>query len=117
MREAKTMLEDQGYVVSDHSKGACYDYLASREDEKIFVEVKGTTGPLGTILLTANEVAHHQKHFPNNALIVVHSISLERHIRTPRASGGTLVRFQPWLLAEDALTPIAFQYAGLAQAN
>ncbi|WP_082919564.1 MrcB family domain-containing protein [Sphingobium sp. EP60837] len=115
MELAKSILEREGFTVEDHSATASYDFLASKNGCKTVVEVKGTTGGLGPIMLTANEVTLHQSGTINNALFVVHSIDLDRHGPQPIASGGTVHRLQPWRLNPDQLKPMAFEYALLAE--
>lgn len=110
MAMAEKFLLADGYVVEDVSGKRSYDFLAKRFGKETIVEVKGTTGGLGSIILTANEVLIHQKSYPNNALVVVHSIELDRKARTPRASGGALHTASPWDLDPSALKPLSFQY-------
>jgi hypothetical protein len=104
-------LEAEGFSVEDVSATQSVDFRAKRGIDVLYVEVKGSTGPLGSVLLTANEVALHQKAHPNNALIVVHSIKLDRTSDRPNASGGCVVQFRPWPLKAENLRPISYQYA------
>jgi hypothetical protein len=110
MRVATQHLEGLGYEVSDTSRNRSYDLEASQGDLKLIVEVKGTTGLLGEIILTRNEVAHHLKHFPANALIVVHEIQLGGTKQAPVATGGTLRTWIPWEIDQSQLEPICFSY-------
>lgn len=103
-------LRSTGHAVDNVSKNRPYDFVAVKDRREIIVEVKGTTGTLGSILLTANEVAAHQKEHPLNALIVVHSIELDRSANTPRATGGILHVISPWDIEPTALKPLSFQY-------
>jgi hypothetical protein len=87
-----------------------YDFECKRAAEQIIVEVKGTTSTGEQIILTKNEVAAHQAHYPNNALIVVRSITLTRSPESPSADGGELLMLSPWEIIGSQLTPLAFQY-------
>jgi hypothetical protein len=110
MQTAAAYLRAQGFRVEDVSAKQSFDFLAKREDETLFVEVKGTTGPPGSVLLTANEVELHRTRYPNNALIIVHSIQLDRSGDHPRASGGALKQVSPWRIEDDRLRALAYQY-------
>jgi hypothetical protein len=110
MDVAHAHLVSAGYVVEDVSKRRPYDFVATRDGGSIIVEVKGTTGGLGSVVLTTNEVTAHQSNHPDNALIVVHSIELERTSDPPRASGGVLFKLHPWTIDATALQPLSFQY-------
>jgi len=93
--------------VGDHQS---YDLKCSRQEERLFVEVKGTTSTGDSVLLTKNEVALHREHFPNNALAVVHSIILNPRGEQAVAQGGVLEVTSPWEIAEEDLTAIAYIY-------
>ncbi|WP_115861843.1 MrcB family domain-containing protein [Lysobacter silvisoli] len=110
MRLATTRLQELGFRVEDVSKMGSFDLLATRGDETVRVEVKGTTGNLGAILLTANEVQLHLKAYPANALMVVHGIELVERDGSPLAVGGTLQSWMPWALDIDLLKGITFKY-------
>ncbi|WP_280485009.1 MrcB family domain-containing protein [Nocardia cyriacigeorgica] len=100
-----------GYQVKDTGATECYDLVATKNGEKIYVEVKGTASLGDQIIVTRAEVEHHQYHYPNNALVVVHSIKLDNSTGTPVASGGTRVVTHPWKIDESALTVISYRYA------
>jgi hypothetical protein len=110
MTLASRHLASLGYVVTDVSSSESFDLLATRAQEALSVEVKGTTGGLGEILLTANEVDLHRRISPANALLVVHSIVLNGSGAAPVASGGELRAWLPWLLDESRLRGITFAY-------
>lgn len=110
MTLATQHLERLGYVVTDTSRNKSYDLEASKGDLTLIVEVKGTTGLLGEIILTRNEVAHHLQHFPANALIVVHEIQLSGTKSAPIATDGTLRTWIPWEIDQSQLDPICFSY-------
>ena len=110
MGKAKSLLEAEGFKVRDVSASHSYDFEASREGVRIFVEVKGTTSLGKKVVLTAPEVALQKDAYPDNALILVHSIDLERDVVPVRASGGEVVVFRPWDIDDDALAPISFAY-------
>ena len=63
-------MEDVGAVRS-------YDlHCTDDAGRTLWVEVKGTTGPLGSIVLTANEVEVARRQHPRTALFVIHNITL-----------------------------------------
>lgn len=110
MEVATAHFEALGYSVKDVSAKQSFDLLATRGEEFMHVEVKGSTGAISSVLLTANEVAHHQTVHPNNALALIHSIALDKGPGSPVASGGTLKIWQPWLVENDRLRSISFTY-------
>lgn len=110
MKVAADHLEQLGYEVEDVSSKRPFDFVAVRGGESFIVEVKGMTSSLGSIVLTAGEVAAHKQSCPLNILIVVHTISLQRQI-PPRASGGLIHMVCPWLLDEAALSAISYKYS------
>lgn len=64
--------------MTSHVTSSPFDFLATKENQELSVEVKGSTGPLTAILLTKNEVHHQKTAFPNNMLVIVDSIELDR---------------------------------------
>lgn len=111
MSVAKRYLKSEGFKVKDVSTKESYDFRATRGGEVVFVEVKGTTSLGEKVVLTANEVALHTREHPDNALVLVHSIDLERHRKKPKASGGFLVVIRPWGIDQGALRPISYTYS------
>lgn len=92
MRElAQEVLEAKGFQVTDVSVTQSYDYNAQQNDKELFVRVKGTTAHREQVLLTNCEATLYKDKFPDNALIVVHSINLDRTATSPIASGGKLI--------------------------
>lgn len=110
MHEAAGYLAANNWKFENTSAGKPYDYKATKGGREIVVEVKGTTGSGKTILLTANEVAVQREWHPNSALIVVHSIKLDRDARAPSASGGTLIARTDRQIDDDDLEVTAYQY-------
>lgn len=104
---ARRSLKSLGYKVTDVSSNSPYDYKAIKDGKTISVEVKGTTGDASNILLTHNEVEHHRKNFPNNALIIVHGIILKKHDEL-KTEGGNLEIFLPWKINESNLYATAY---------
>lgn len=104
-------LEQRGYDVTDVGSHESYDLHALPPDggSALRVEVKGTTSSGSEVVLTRNEVNLHRESHPDNALAVVHGITLHRG-DVPTASGGTLEFEQPWLIDEGDLQPLAFTY-------
>ena len=102
------------YYASDGWKvkklGAPYDLELTREGVKWTVEVKGTTSMGEAIPLTEGEVRHHAKAHPNNALVVVRGITLDRSTSPPMISGGVLYEQQPWKIEPTALRVISYRY-------
>ncbi|MCL6293300.1 DUF3578 domain-containing protein [Streptomyces sp. 43Y-GA-1] len=100
----------QGWSVKDVGAKESYDLLLSRGDERLHVEVKGTTSAGGQVILTRAEVERQRELAPDNALVVVHSIILDRSAPTSIAGGGILECLTPWTIADEDLTVVSFVY-------
>ncbi len=99
-----------GYEVRDTSVDQPYDLQVRKGEESIIVEVKGTTSLGEIIVITAGELRAQRRAHPNNALVVVHSIDLNRNGDKPEASGGTLAVTRPWAIVDNDLEPLAYSY-------
>ncbi|MGV9193624.1 protein NO VEIN domain-containing protein [Microbacterium sp. MC2] len=99
-----------GWTVHDVGATKSYDLHCTRGDAVLYVEVKGTTSTGDKILLTRNEVALHRDTYPDNALVVVSQISLNRDAEAPSASGGQIHVLAPWELDTERLSPIAYEF-------
>lgn len=108
MQEAKKFFTKKGYQVEVWGKP--YDLHCTKGDETLFVEVKGSTGPATEVILTKNEVKHAREHAGQTALFIVDSIEIHGEGEAARASGGTRRVFNPWIPAEEDLTPISYWY-------
>jgi hypothetical protein len=62
------------------------------------------------VLLTRGEVRHHQDDAQSSALAIVSGIRLIGPPDEPEAVDGTLRIIEPWVVHDDALTPLAFRY-------
>jgi Domain of unknown function (DUF3883) len=100
-----------GYATEDVGKTRSYDMHATRGDEVVKVEVKGTTTNGAGVVLTRNEVNLHRTEHPNNALAVVRNIALHQSDEKPVATGGELVLVMPWGIDDAALSAIAYEYS------
>lgn len=99
-----------GWTVKDVGATSSYDLDARRGAERLYVEVKGTTSLGEEVILTRNEVELHREQHPNNMLVVVSSVDLDRSTTPPVASGGAMRVISPWVVEDDALTPLAYRY-------
>jgi hypothetical protein len=108
MARACEWLTAHGFEFTDVSSRDCCDFRAKRGDEEWVIEVKGTTGGPGTVLLTPNEVELHKNSHPRNALLVVHGITLSDS--GTRATGGDLLELSPWDLEEERLQAVGYEY-------
>jgi hypothetical protein len=110
MKLARQALRDEGWkVIRDMSANNSFDFLCERPSRKLYVEVKGTTSNGQQVVLTRNEVELHRSKAPNNALIIVKGIKLSGKGRAT-ATGGSVHKFQPWLISKNALTVIGYTY-------
>ncbi|MCY1652878.1 DUF3578 domain-containing protein [Streptomyces sp. JH010] len=98
----------QGWTVKDVGANKSYDLHLTRGDEKLHVEVKGTTSDGSQIILTRSEVEWQRKYAPDNALVIVHSIELDRTVTPVTATGGVLHCTTPWTIEDETLTVISY---------
>lgn len=97
MQVAREFLAQSWDSVEDVSAPpSSYDILCRSGERRLIVEVKGTTSIGTSVMLTANEVAIAQRHFPHTALCVVESIVLSVSDSQWIASGGLLRVINPW---------------------
>lgn len=111
MAAAQLHYEQKGWKVADVSAKESYDLLCHRGDERLRVEVKGSTLPPARILLTPNEVSHALAHTGGVALFVLSDIAITTRDGVPTGTGGTAAVFEPWLLDLDRLTATGYSYA------
>ncbi|MDI6519097.1 DUF3578 domain-containing protein [Streptomyces coelicoflavus] len=102
--------EGQGWKVKDVGDKESFDLLLTRGERRLYVEVKGTTSAGLEVILTRAEVEKQRKYYPNNALVVVHSIELDRTGEEPATSGGVLHCTSPWVVEDADLTVISYAY-------
>lgn len=100
-----------GYLTKDVGDKESFDILATKSDEMVKVEVKGTTSNGTEIVLTRNEVKLHKDDHPANALAIVRNIKLHRHDDGPTATGGELHLTMPWEVDDARMEPIAYRYS------
>jgi hypothetical protein len=79
---------DSGWRVVDKSNAHPFDLLATKESEKRFIEVKGTTGDGCSIILTYGEVGHVRHNRKNSALVIVLGIQISNKNGSYSTSGG-----------------------------
>jgi hypothetical protein len=101
--------EDAGWLLEDTSSRHPWDFEASRPDELIRIEVKGTTGAGTHVLLTAGEIGSTTTH-TDSALAVVSDIRLDTSGETPSADGGRLRLIRPWSVEPARLRPLTYEY-------
>jgi hypothetical protein len=106
---ARLYYEADGWDVKE--RGKPFDLELRRDNEHLDVEVKGTTSDGSGVVLTAGEVQHHEKAYPNNALVVVRNIVLDRDTTPSTPSGGKLYEHRRWLIAATDLRPISYTYS------
>lgn len=107
---ARQQLESAGWHVDYVGDKATWDLEVKRGDEKLFVEVKGTTSPGATVILTGAQVRKYQALHPLTAIIVVHDIALDRASDPPVVSGGEASTITPWVIDPDDLDAISWTY-------
>jgi len=108
VRAATEYFTAQGWSVKDVGATRSYDLHLRRGREKLHVEVKGTTSDGSQVILTRAEVERQREFAPNNALVVVYAIGLDRNMDPPLTTGGTLHCTSPWPINEESLTVVSY---------
>lgn len=100
----------QGYKLNNTTAIKPYDFEATKGDELLYVEVKGTTSDTAdAIVMTHGEVALHRREKGHTALMIVTGIRLKKDDKQPEASGGTLETLIGWDIDKWLLEPTAFR--------
>ena len=103
-------LDSLGYECRDTSSSESFDILACKGDEKLKVEVKGTTSDsCDAIVMTANEIRLHTQEIGATGLIMVSRIRLRKEDGKPVAEGGQVESLMGWDISEWQSEPIAFR--------
>jgi Domain of unknown function (DUF3883) len=111
MAAATAHFKSLGFAVQDVSASQPYDLRCTKNEERLDVEVKGTTTAGDTVLLTVNEVQHALTTYPRTALAIVRGIALHgTGSRNPHATGGTLEAHVPWRPLDTDLKPVGYTY-------
>lgn len=111
MKIVRKLYEEEGWMVIDTSASHPYDLLATRNTEKRFIEVKGTTGEGASIILTYGEIAHAKANPQDCALVVISEIRLEKSIDSIKAFGGKIsTHIDNWQPVADRLEATQYRY-------
>ena len=105
-------LKGEGWTVKDVGATKPFDLLCQRTGAPdLMVEVKGTTSPGDSVVLTRGEVEAQAGFYPNNALALVTGVQLKSAGKSVSATGGKLRIIHPWQIMESDLTVISYQYS------
>jgi ribosomal protein L37AE/L43A len=111
MRKARELYESRGWKVVDKSSSQPFDLLATNEEQKRFIEVKGTTGKGLSVILTHGEVKHVSNNKRTSALVIVSGIVLSRDNGSWSASAGTVTTHEdPWKIDDTSLKATQYRY-------
>jgi hypothetical protein len=108
MDAAKRYFESAGYDVEDHSNNQSYDLCCRKNQDLLYVEVKGTRTNGEAIVLTAGEVEFARRHKGQTALFLVHSITVSENKQV--ATNGQNRLIESWDVAEGSLRPVSYLY-------
>ena len=99
-----------GFECRDTSSSESFDILACKGEQKIKVEVKGTTSDsCEAIVMTANEVRLHTLEQGTTGLVMVFRIRLRKEDGKPVAEGGQIESLMGWDISDWQAEPIAFR--------
>ncbi|MDO3687369.1 DUF3883 domain-containing protein [Micromonospora sp. C28ISP2-4] len=104
------------YDVENVGDRESYDVRATRGNEELHIEVKGSSGLADKVDLTSNEVDH--AHGADTHLVIVDQIRWRRlPDGTIETSGGRARRWTAWTPAQEHLTPSRYWYRPPAHAD
>ena len=107
---AMNQLEKRGFTnIKDVGKNHSYDIAAKLNGVDFYIEVKGTISLGEKVVLTKNEVLLHRQEYPNNALVDVSQIDLDRS-EPPSAAGGKVLFISPWKIEDSDLEALGYDY-------
>ncbi|WAC20895.1 DUF3883 domain-containing protein [Luteolibacter sp. SL250] len=110
MELGSAWLTTRGYRVRDTSASNPYDFEAEKGEERVKIEVKGTTSNLcDAILMTRNEVELHRIEKGQTALFIVYGIKISGLGDSRIASGGTLEVLWAWEIDSCVVEPTAYR--------
>lgn len=111
MSRAIAYFEDRDYECENTSHSKPYDLIIAKDNERLTVEVKGTTGLGRGVFLTRNEVKHARENVGGHILFVLSMIELSGDRENPRAGGGVETIINPWEISDADLSPTQYEYA------
>jgi hypothetical protein len=112
MSIVEDMYVSDGWKMDNTSDTQPFDFLGTRGNEQRFIEVKGTSGPGETVVLTHGEVAHAKQHSAETVLVVVAGIVLTEAEGAWHAEGGRVsVHLHPWSPEPDRLFATEYRYS------
>ncbi|NQW16052.1 MAG: DUF3883 domain-containing protein [Chloroflexi bacterium] len=109
MAEAMAEYTLEGWSVCDVSGDHSYDILCTQGGKKLHVEVKGTTGPGHSVILTSNEVEFAKSHSDEMDLYVLSEIKMSGKKGQRDPSGGKVTRLKSWKPGQG-LKPTQYRY-------
>lgn len=110
MKAAEAYFTERGYEMRDTSANNPYDFVAHKDNEILYVEVKGTTGAGGRVILTRGEVDHVREHPGRCALFILHDIDVKDGEDGPVATGEDRRVIWRWDVDDGALSPTQYDY-------
>ncbi len=112
MEAAQKHYEAMDWAVKDVSAAKVgYDLLCERGGHHLYVEVKGTTQPPKSVLVSRNEVAFALANPECAVLFVLSGIVVNTDGGAPIASGGTPMVIEPWKVELERLSATGYNYA------
>lgn len=109
MKRAISRYAEEGYAWEDTHKNHPFDLRCSKNGKTIYVEVKGTTTPGASVIVSNGTREWATRHEERMHLFVLHSIRLSDP-EHPKPSGGREYRIRPWHVTDGVFTPISFHY-------
>ena len=110
MELAEAWLVREGYTVIDCSARQPFDFQAVKGEDRIKVEVKGTTSDFASaVLMTRAEVDLHRAERGSTALIIASRIKLAEDGGSYTADGGEVDAMVGWNISDWELEPTSYR--------
>lgn len=106
---ATQYFESQGWSVRPTSGSIPYDLVATRSEERLYIEVKSSRGPAEAVFLTYGEV-DHAREAPASALFIVSDLTVATVNHVATVSGGRRRVIHPWVPQDSDLSPLTYRY-------
>jgi hypothetical protein len=99
---------DLGWRTTDTRYGNPFDAVATRDDERLYLEAKGTQSPGETVFLTRGEVEHARANGGQCVLGLWASMRFDSNGEIDRAAGTfRVIAFDP---RDEHLIPTQYEY-------
>jgi len=112
VKKAEKDFISKGYEVEQMPRrNFPYDLKAKKNEEELYIEVKGKEGPAESVDVSRNEVIHCKENYGKSVLVVVKNVKTKLTQKGLwNASGGKIKIIKPWEINDDHLIVNTYKY-------